>query len=166
MSEAIKRTGASLKRGKSETVVGTPQVFVEAVETKFGELTIDLAASPENHKRSRYFSKEDDSLAQDWENAIGKGIGWLNPPYNNITPWAIKGDEEGKRGAKILMLVPASVGSNWFRDYVHDMHRVIFLNGRIQFVGQKWGFPKDLMLVGFGMKPGYVIWTPPKEALK
>ena len=166
MSEEIKRTGASLKRGKSETVVGTPQSFVDACETKFGEITIDLAASPENHKRSRYFSKEDNSLIQDWQQAISKGIGWLNPPYDHIAPWAKKADEEGKRGARILMLVPASVGSNWYRDHIHDMHRVIFVNGRIRFVGHACGYPKDLMLVGFGMKPGHIIWTPDKDALK
>lgn len=33
-------------------------------------------------------------------------------------------------------------------------------------VGHACGYPKDLMLVGFGMKPGHIIWTPDKDALK
>ena len=166
MSDAHKKTGASLNRGNSETVVGTPRSFVTACELRYGPIVFDLAASAHNHKRGRFFSKEDNSLIQGWSEALAGHIGWLNPPYDKIAPWARKADFEARLGARVLMLVPASVGSNWYRDYIHDRYLVVFINGRIRFVGHKSGYPKDLMLIGFGMKPGFEIWMPGKAALK
>ena len=93
---------------------------------------------------------------QPWH-AIG-GLLWLNPPFGKITPWAAKCHAEAAKGARIALLVPASIGSNWYRDNIHDRHRVLFLNGRIVFDGKN-GFPKDCMLVIFGDEPGFDVWT-------
>jgi hypothetical protein len=53
------------------------------------------------------------------------------------------------RGARILLLVPASVGANWFQNHVAPNAHVIELVGRVKFVGHKQGFPKDLVLCAF-----------------
>jgi hypothetical protein len=64
--------------------------------------------------------------------------------------------------AKIALLVPASVGSNWYRDFIHERHgvKVLFLNGRICFDGKN-GYPKDCMLVLFGTGQPFAVdvWT-------
>ena len=49
------------------------------------------------------------------------------------------------------MLVPASVGSNWWQEFVHHKAHVLMLNDRIQFVGAEWVYPKDL---------GLLLYTP------
>ncbi len=141
-------TGPSINRGGSDSTIATPWIFIQALEARFGPLAFDLAAEHHTAKAPRYFTKEDDSLKQDWHKI--DGLQYLNPPYDNITPWARKCALESRLGAKILFLVPASVGSNWFADYVWPHSHVIGLNGRIMFVGQDHGYPKDLMLDVFG----------------
>jgi len=137
------------KPGRSETVVVTPENFMTAVKRFLGikEFAWDLAALPENTKAEKYYTPEDDALSQVWSY---QGWGWLNPPYDNITPWVKKCYESNMH---VAMLVPASVGSNWWRDYVEDCARIYFLNGRIQFVGHTAGYPKDLALLLYGVIP-------------
>lgn len=48
----------------------------------------------------------------------------------------------------ILLLTPASVGTNWFRDEICDMADVYLLNGRLSFDGKNL-YPKDCMLAHF-----------------
>lgn len=157
--------GASFNRGKSKQVVATPPRFVRAVEYKLKErFTWDLAATHENFKAPNYFSKGENSFLQKWHKL--KGLLWLNPEYDDIESWAAKSFIESCQGARIVMLVPASVGSNWFRDYIHEKTRTIFVNGRIVFLGSTQGYPKDLILACFGFRPGFEIWTPHKSQLK
>jgi hypothetical protein len=48
------------------------------------------------------------------------------------------------------MLVPASVGSNWYAEHVHGKALELYLHPRIIFVGETIGYPKDLSLFVFG----------------
>lgn len=167
---AEKRSGPTVNKGKSETVVGTPQAFVEACEARYGRIAIDIAASEGNAKREIYWTQRDDAFSINWAACLAGLIGWLNPPYDNIGRWAKKANEEAQNGARVIMLVPASVGTNWYRDYVHFRHPVDFLNGRIQFEKHADPYPKDLMLVLFGFRSqlGRLtadVWTPPVECL-
>ena len=68
----------------------------------------------------------------------------MNPPFANIGPYAQKAYSDG---GKIAMLVPASVGANWWRDWVDGKSYVLFLNGRLKFGGCKDYYPKDCALV-------------------
>ena len=43
----------------------TPQDFFNELDAEF-HFTLDPCATAENHKCSRYFSKEDDGLKADW----------------------------------------------------------------------------------------------------
>lgn len=139
------------KPGQSKQDYGTPGDFLRAVESAFGELGWDLACSPLNC-RGQYggFTAEDNALLQPWSDLLEVGLLWLNPPFGRIKPWAKKCAEESERGAQILMLVPASVGSNWFRDYVHPYAKVLTLSPRLVFEGCKDPFPKDLILCCYG----------------
>lgn len=156
-SATEKRTGASLNRGGSKQDYETPDEFVAAVAKRFGRIEFDLAASPHNTKHRRYFSKEQDSLAQKWHQ-IG-GLLWLNCEFANIDPWAEKCAAESLLGARIALLTPASVGTVWFAQHVHGRALVLGLSPRITFVGEPTPYPKDLMLSVFG-PPGVVPWSP------
>lgn len=152
---------------------GTPKSFINAVEKRFGPIAFDLAASKENAKAKDFYTIEDNSLEQDWTKL--RGNLWLNPPYKNIGEWTKKcmetiqnptGDfSKAWRGEipTILLLVPASVGSNWFRDYVQG-NEIHFINPRITFDGAEDPYPRDCMLVqyspwdGMQMDVGYCVW--------
>jgi phage N-6-adenine-methyltransferase len=141
---------------------GTPSEFFAAVAGRFGAPSCDLAACPENAACSRHFSERDDSLAQDWTGL--SGVLWLNPPFRTIDPWAAKCSESAGPGRTILMLTPASIGTNWFRDHVLGRALVLGLNPRLTFVGETAPYPKDLMLSvwdGYGTSGfGQWEWAP------
>lgn len=153
--------GPRITKGKSEGEYGTPRIFVRAVEKKFGPIVLDLAADAKNKVCESFFSKAQNALIQNW--AEHQGNLWLNPPFSWIEPWASKSRQEGDKGANVFLLVPASVGSKWFRDHVFGKAAVYFLYGRLTFEGQTTPYPKDCMLVHFyksegGIYPAPQIW--------
>lgn len=152
-------TGAALNRHKSKQDYGTPWEFIRAVEEFHKEeITFDLAADQSNAKAKFYFTIQNDALKQTWHKI--SGLLWLNPPFADIAPWAEKCFLESEKGARVLMLVPASVGTNWYADFVHRKALVTFIRPRLTFVGAPDPYPKDLMLCYFsrGFMPGYQIW--------
>jgi hypothetical protein len=66
--EATTKTGATLNRGRSKQDYGTPWEFIHAVQSRFGPLRFDLAASTENQKALEHWGPDVgiDSLTQDW----------------------------------------------------------------------------------------------------
>lgn len=139
-------TGPTINRGGSKQNYRTPDDFRAAVVKRFGCVKFDLAAEPDNtFTPGLFFSKEQNSLVQEWNKIDGDGWLWLNPEFADIEPWAAKCAAEMELGARILLLTPASVGSNWFKQWVQPSAAVIPLNGRLSFDG-KDPYPRDLML--------------------
>ena len=138
------------KPGESRQDYPTPPEFIEAVEKRWGPISFDLAATKSNAKALRFFSPKENSLEQAWP---VKGINWLNPPYGKIQPWAKKCSdwvrENPDASSRILFLVPASVGSNWFWSDVWPSAIVHSIHPRISFDGIA-PYPKDLILCEFG----------------
>jgi hypothetical protein len=147
--------------GRSKQDFGTPQSFLDAAARRFGPLAWDLAAHSENKKCPCYFGPgsphHEDSLDPgcSWEMP---GTLWLNPEFADIAPWAKKCSEHRARTDWTLMLVPASVGSEWFKDHVQHKSVVLGLSPRMSFDGKN-PYPKDLMLCcfGFGLS-GFDTW--------
>jgi hypothetical protein len=157
------------QRGRSKQDYGTPWAFIEAAQRRLhiGMFAIDLAAHAGNRKASMWISKS--SLTSDWGALIGQGWGWLNPPFDNIAPWAKKcAETAADTDAGIAFLVPASVGSNWYRDHVAKAHaHALFLNGRITFEGCTDPYPKDLMLVLYRLGyQGNSVWRWREQAIE
>ena len=165
-SSQAQRLGAFLvsvmpeqKPGRSVQEVETPQDLMDAVEKRFGKMDFDLAANQENAKTLRYFHPGHDSLKQDWSKLEGNL--WLNCPYADIEPWAKKcaSYEIGLLDdIRIFLLTPASIGSNWFQDYVWGHAMVLALNPRVTFVGHSQGYPKDLILSCYIGKYNFEPW--------
>lgn len=151
------RTGASFARGQSKQDYATPDDFIAAVVRRFGRLTVDLAADATNAKAPRYLDEETDSLSVDWHRY--KGLLWLNPPFADVAPWARKCRVEASQGARVVLLVPAAVGSVWFATHVHGSAHVYFLSPRLSFDG-KHPYPKDCVLCAYGppFGAGYSCW--------
>lgn len=142
----MEKTGESLNRHKSEQSVGTPRELLDAVERRWGRLQFDLAADANNAVAFNFFSKEDDALRQSW---AGRGLCWLNPPFDDIPRFAARCKAEARRGARIIMLTPAAVSTNWYAAHVQG-HALVYPIKRCRFVGHDADFPKDLMLSLYG----------------
>lgn len=149
--------------GHSRQDYETPPDFLEAVEHRFGPITIDLACRTDNAKAPSgyYFDQDINSLEQPWACDIGSGVGFLNPPFGDIAPWAERCAIEGAKlkTGRIVMLTPASIGSNWFAEHVHGKAYVIGLSPRLVFIGAKDAYPKDLCVsvYGGGVR-GFDVW--------
>ena len=156
------------KPGRSKQNYETPGVFIRAVKTFLGitHFAFDFAAESHTTKARAYWTKEDNALAKDglaWAEKTRHSWGWLNSPYDNIAPWAKHCAEAKAHGGSVAALWPASVGANWFRDYVHGSAMVLALNGRLAFMPDKpnWLYPKDTMLCLFSpqWEPGFDVWS-------
>ena len=63
----------------------TPAHVFEALGLRFD---LDVCSPPGGVPwvpAARFFTMEDDGLAQDWEGRV-----WMNPPYSQATPWVRK----------------------------------------------------------------------------
>ena len=75
----------------------TPIDFFLKVEAEFWPFDLDPCADNENHKAPKYFTKEDNGLAQEWRGRI-----FCNPPYwRGLKDWVRKCSEERERGSYI-----------------------------------------------------------------
>lgn len=156
-TQLVKPSGPMVRKGRSKQDYGTPWEFIHAVEKRFGKLTIDLAASAANAKAPTFYTEADDSLSKPWGELTG--LGWLNPPFADIEPWAARCADLASPQFRILLLTPASVGSEWFARHVHKEAIVLGLRPRITFEGTKDPYPKDLMLSVFGTGAhGFDTW--------
>lgn len=121
------------KPGKSKQNYRTPKALLDAIKLRLHikEFAWDLAADKDNRVCEGYYDEAMDSLVQPWN--LG-GWNWLNPPYSDIEPWVAKAANESLNGASTVMLVPASVGANWWRTWVEGYAFQSFLNGRLCFI--------------------------------
>jgi len=176
------------KPGQSRQDYETPLDFLHALTDRLQIKTFlfDFAADSRNRKAVKFWDETADALSktpEQWARMTGGpvlgGWGWCNPPYGNIAPWAMRCLETCLCGGRVAFLVPASVGSNWYRDFIHEQHGVqtLFLNGRLNFVGENWRelinpktgkfytseplYPKDCICVLFGTGKPYAadVWT-------
>jgi len=148
-------TGASFNRGSSTQDYQTQPEFLAAVADRFGRIDWDLAAHDRNAVCPRYLGPgshvADDALSVDWLEVVGpRSVAWLNPPFADIRPWAAKCARLSERGGWTLLLVPASVGTNWWSEHVHGKGFAFWLSPRLTFVGETHPYPKDLALVAWG----------------
>ncbi len=153
------------KPGRSKQDYGTPPAFLAAVRSllNIDAFVFDFATDGANSVAENYFL--DGALDEDWSAQLpDKAWGWLNPPYAKIGPWVKKAYETSKEGGHIAVLVPAAVGANWWREWVNQKADVLFLNGRLTFVGCTDPFPKDCALLlyhptAYAVQGSYDVWN-------
>lgn len=117
----------------SQTVEwATPQALFDTYNAEFG-FTLDVCATLANAKCSRYFTAQDDGLAQSWTGEVC----WMNPPYGTtIGRWIRKAYESAQAGATVVCLIPARTDTRWWHQYVAH-GEIRFHPGRITFVGAR-----------------------------
>ena len=124
----------------------TPDYFFAKLNRVF-RFTLDAAASAENAKCELYFDLKDDGLIQDW----GRHRIFLNPPYGRcIALWVRKALDASRKGATVVMLVPARTDTAWFHEVaMHPDAEVRFVRGRLKFGGSKHAAPFGNIVVVF-----------------
>lgn len=127
----------------------TPQDFYDELDSEF-HFSLDPCATPDNAKCDKYFTIEDDGLAQDWSNDIV----FMNPPYGKaIRHWIKKAHDESKKGAVVVCLIPARTDTSYWHDYViGGGAEVRFIRGRLRFGGSSNSAPFPSAVVIFNKK--------------
>lgn len=111
----------------------TPQRLVEQLADEFapGGFDLDPAATNDNHKALKWYTQADDGLAQPWFGKV-----FLNPPYSATRKWLAKARAEVAAGNAelVVCLVPASVGTRWWREAEPSASLTRISPARITFV--------------------------------
>jgi phage N-6-adenine-methyltransferase len=121
----------------------TPQDFFNRINEEF-HFTIDACAIPANAKCARFYSPEEDGLAQVWD-----GMVWMNPPYGReIGEWVKKACLEALKGSVVVCLVPARTDTAWWHNWCM-LGEIRFIRGRLKFGNSKNSAPFPSALVIF-----------------
>lgn len=108
----------------------TPKALFDELDSEFG-FTVDVASLATNALCERFWTPDDDGLAQDW---TGERC-WMNPPYSGIGPWCEKAASEK---ALTVGLLPVRTDLGWFHDHVLGAGaEVRFIRGRVRFYADK-----------------------------
>ena len=120
----------------------TPQDLFNRLNDEF-HFDIDVCATPENAKCSKFFSPLDDSLSQDWQ-----GVCWMNPPYGKKIGVWMKKAMEAK--TTVVCLVPSRTDTKWWHDFAMKANEIRFIKGRLKFGNSKNSAPFPSAIIVFG----------------
>lgn len=108
----------------------TPKELFDKLDREF-HFDLDAAASFENAKCKRYFTKETDALKNPWTCTV-----FCNPPYGrDVIKWVQKAASEAMNGATVVMLIAARTDTIFFHRYIYNKPNVEirFIKGRLKF---------------------------------
>jgi len=149
MNKTTQKTLFSSKTGEW----ATPQEFFNKLDWRFGKFTLDPCATNDNHKTKKYYTLEDNGLAQDWE---GETV-FVNPPYRNLSEWVEKGYRESQKDdTKVVMLIPARTDTKYWHKYVMRASEIHFIKGRLKFGDSKNSAPFPSAVVVFNSGSSYI----------
>lgn len=122
----------------------TPRDFFEKLNKEFN-FEIDVCATAEDAKCTRYFSPQEDGLSQNWE-----GVCWMNPPYGRAIGNRVKkAYESSLNGATVVCLLPSRTDTKWWHDYCMK-GEIRLVKGRLKFGDSKNSAPFPSAVVIFG----------------
>jgi len=110
----------------------TPSFLIEAAREVMGEIDLDPMSNMlanETIKATKYYTKEDEGLEQEWEGNI-----WLNPPFslaNKAVDKLINSYEKGEITSAVLLLKSAIETKRYQKLYPYPFCE---LNKRVNFI--------------------------------
>ena len=136
---------------------GTPPELFERCQRLWGEFTLDPATTCGRHGRPTNrlptyafycYGCDDDGLVQPWRDHRV----FLNPPYDkNLPIWTARC---ALRVASFTCaLLPVRTGRPWWQKHVLAADAVVYLPGRLKFVGAPNSAPFDSALVLWWQAP-------------
>lgn len=130
----------------------TPDSLMDELRKEFS-FDLDVCATKQNAKCEKFYDYRADGLKQPWI-----GTCWCNPPYGrNIGLWVAKAAQEARKGATVIMLLPARTDTRYFHDHIWDTEKhttrpgvkLRLLKGWLKFGGSKNSAPFPSMIVEF-----------------
>lgn len=113
----------------------TPKEIIEAARVVMGEIELDPASTAQANtiiKAQRFYSPEDDGLAQDWRGKV-----WMNPPYAQplVGQFADKLAHHVRAGdvSEAIILVNNATETKWFFKLIGVASAICFPQGRVKF---------------------------------
>jgi hypothetical protein len=123
-------------QGTGENEWFTPSKYIEMARTALGEIDLDPATharAQEIIKAKKFFTVDDDGLAQPWAGRI-----WLNPPYAQpmIADFVNKLVGEFSSGSvtEAILLTHNYTDTEWFHTAARAARAICFTRGRIRFL--------------------------------
>ena len=106
----------------------TPKELFDELDREF-HFTLDPASTDENAVCKKHFTPREDGLTQSWH---GETV-FCNPPYGRDLPvWIEKAATEARKGATVVMLIPARTDTKAFHDFIYGKAEIRFLKGRLK----------------------------------
>jgi phage N-6-adenine-methyltransferase len=106
----------------------TPRELFACLDREF-RFTLDVCATRENAKCSRYFTQEQNGLWQVWD-----GVAFMNPPFGRQLPlWVAKAREAALLGATVVCLIPCRTDTSWWHRHVMRAAEIRLIRGRLSF---------------------------------
>lgn len=140
----------------------TPDAIFHPLDDIF-RFNVDAAADEDNAKCAVFYTEQVSAFDYDWRHDFGNMTSvWCNPPYKDIAPWLEKANEECKRGATVVLLIPNSRDTKWYHDIIVPAKkagycRTYSYRGRIKFVDPNPGTRRQSPKQGNML----VVFTPP-----
>ena len=130
---ALKKAHVAHNSGQNEWY--TPAAFIEAARQVMGGIDLDPASSEIANRTvqaARYFTAEDNGLAQDWPACRI----WMNPPYAQplISQFSKKIAEAADAGAEAIVLVNNATETAWFQRMLQSASALCFPEKRVRFL--------------------------------
>ena len=116
----------------------TPTAFVGRLAMEFcprGTIfTLDPCATERTAKAPTFYTKADNGLRSPWFGRV-----FLNPPFSNIAPWVKRAAVKTRDGKcdLVVAILPCSLDTGWFHEWVLPYAELHFIRGRIQFLDAK-----------------------------
>lgn len=135
----------------------TPPEYIEAARATMGQIDLDpasCAAANETVKATRFFTKDDAALNQEWTGRV-----WMNPPYGHpICGQLIDKLLDSPKVDQAIVLCQDSTDAGWWQELAARSAVYGFATKRINFIpgdgSRKQGSPRDgSTLFGIGVDP-------------
>lgn len=119
----------------------TPSEYIEMARQVMGTIDLDPASNELAQswiKATKYFTKDDDGLRQDWWLNDTPVSVWCNPPYGRtVEDWlelALMGYQDGNIKSAILLL--NRTGAAWYKKRVKEVTAICEVHKRIAFLDE------------------------------